>query len=158
MENNYLEHHGVLGMKWGVRKSRPSSGRTSSAKRASSFTFGRTKTKNKAKTRTNSEETKPKKKSIKDMSDDELKTQINRLELEKRYRDLSKVVNPQPSKKGKDFTMRVLEKIGENTLTNIGTQAANKALGTAINKAFKVDSNDTVNRIVNPNKGQSDKK
>ena len=106
MENNYLEHHGVLGMKWGVRKSRPSSGRTSSAKRASSFTFGRTKTKNKAKTRTNSEETKPKKKSIKDMSDDELKTQINRLELEKRYRDLSKVVNPQPSKKGKDCTMR----------------------------------------------------
>lgn len=158
MENNYLEHHGVLGMKWGVRKSRPSSGRTSSAKKASSFTFGRTKIKNKAKTRTNSEEAKPKKKSIKDMSDDELKTQINRLELEKRYRDLSKVVNPQPSKKGKDFTMRVLEKIGENTLTNIGTQAANKALGTAINKAFKVDSNDTVNRIVNPNKGQSDKK
>lgn len=136
MDNSTLKHYGILGMKWGVRRSPAQLG------------------KGKKKSAT-SEDIKPKKKTIKDMSDDELQARIKRLDMEKRYKDLSKSVK---STKGKDFTLRVLEKIGENTLVNIGTQVSNKALGEAINKAFGVDSSDTVKRIVNPNKGQSDKK
>jgi hypothetical protein len=136
-------------MKWGVRKSRPtsSSGRGLFRKRVK-----------KTEPKENQEVKAPKKKKISDLSDDELKTRIARLDLEKRYKELAKAVNPPKSTRGRDFALRVIEKIGENTLVNIGTQAANKGLGVAINKMFGVDSNDTANRIVNPNKGQSDKK
>lgn len=141
-----LTHHGVLGMKWGIRKDRSSESSEGLAKK-------------KKKLSSETQQTQlTKKRKLSDVPDDELKTKIIRLELEKRYKELSKSVNPPKSTRGKDFTLRVLEKIGENTLVNIGTQAANKGLGVAINKMFGVDSDDTVHRIVNPNKGQSDKK
>ena len=54
--------------------------------------------------------------------------------------------------------MNVLETIGKNTLTNIGTQAANHVLGEAINKLAGVSSDDKALRVVNPQKGQEVKK
>lgn len=149
MDNNTLKHHGIPGMKWGVRRFQNKDGtRTAAGKKRYDGDEAPTKT----------EKKEPKKRTIKDLSNDELNTKIKRLELEKRYKELATTVNPPKSTRGRDFALRVIEKIGENTLVNIGTQAANKALGEAINRGFSVDSSDTVNRIVNPNKGQSDKK
>lgn len=151
MENNTLTHHGIKGMKWGIRRFQNKDGSLTPAGKKRQRGEDSTDKESDAKT-TSSKATK---KSIKEMSSDELKERIARLELEKKVKDLNKDVN---SSRGKDFALRVLEKIGENTLTNLGTQVANKALGEAINKAFGVKSDDTIKRIVNPNKGQSDKK
>ena len=89
------------------------------------------------------------KKTVKDLSDDELRAKINRLELEKRLADLSKA--EATTSKGKEFIMDVLEKSGKN----ITTQLATYAMGTAVNKILKDVFNDDA--VVNPKKGQKDK-
>lgn len=134
MDNNYLAHYGVLGMKWGVRRasSKTSSSRSKSRSTKSLFSKKKPATKKKAKT----------KKSAKEMTDAELKKAIERLELERKYSSLS----PRKVNKGKDFVAKVIEKSGEN----IATQITTYAMGTAVNKIAGSE-------IVNPKKGQKDK-
>lgn len=150
MENNTLTHHGIKGMKWGIRRFQNKDGSLTPAGKK------RQRVENADENENKSETVNPKKKRLSELSDQELRDRINRLQLEKQYKELSK--DTANYRRGKDFALRVIEKIGENTLTNIGTQAANKALGIAINKAFKKDPYDATHRIVNPNKGQIDKK
>lgn len=141
-----LYHHGVLGMKWGVRKARKtsvSSKRT--AKKNDDTPRGLKKLLKK-----NEKVEKSRKKSVREFTDDELREKISRLELEKKYKDLSKANAPAQSK-GKVFVMDVLEKSGKN----IATQLATYTMGTMVNKAFKDIFDDA--SIVNPKKGQKDK-
>lgn len=193
-----LMHYGVPGMRWGVRKARPTSsgirwpfkrkeqanakdqpekpGLFKRKKKISEMTDDEIKAKlaridleNRLKEtlknqKANSNPNPPAKKKnvtykkLSELTNEELQTKIDRMALEKRYRDLAKEVNPPKSTRGRDFVLRVVEKIGENTIVNLGTQAINHGVGVAINNAFGVKSNDTQNRIVNPQKGQSDKK
>ena len=105
------------------------------------------------------------------MSDDEIKKRIERLKLENEYRTASK--KEQKKETARKFVSEVMLQIGKNTLTNIGSQAATHAFGTLINKACGVDIKNErfkkadgsfdkelyqMYRIVNPQKGQSDKK
>lgn len=93
MDNNELMHYGVLGMKWGVRRARKASSKKT--------TLFKKKSKSPA-----DQSSKPKKKSVKDMSDDELRKAINRLEMEKRFNDLS----PKQVSKGKQFVSDFMSK------------------------------------------------
>ncbi len=102
MENeSTLTHSGVLGMKWGHRKSRPAQKRS---------TTGR------MKFRGNSE--------IKDMSNEELKNRVNRLNMEQQYKRLNSSV----SQNGKKIVLGIL--IGSTTA--VGSKYAQKGIETGI--------------------------
>lgn len=97
-----LTHYGVLGMKWGRRR-----GRTTSVSNPSSD-------------HTKAKQLKTKKMS--EMSNDELRTLTQRLQLEKQYKDL----NVTPKAKGK--------KIVTEILTNSAKQAASKYVNQVVNQ------------------------
>lgn len=127
MENK-LYHFGIKGMKWGIRRYQNKDGSLTSAGKkrysdSSSVNDG-----------------------IKDLTDQELRDRINRLNLEKQYRDLTTPSGQKQVSRGKQFVTSVLETSGKN----IATQLVTYGMGTAVNKIFKAN-------IVNPKKGQKDK-
>ena len=103
--------------------------------------------------KTKAEDETPKKKKVSEMTDEEIQNRVSRLKLEQSLADLEKSMTAAPSKKkhAVDWISKIGKNVLDKSLENIGTQAVTYALGTAINKAIGQD-------IVNPKKGQSDKK
>lgn len=91
----------------------------------------------------------PKQKSIKDMSDDELRTVVNRLRLEQDYRNL----NPQKVSAGKKFANTVVNQVLVPAAVEIGKKAAKAMLEQAVSKATGLDIKDG-----NKDKKKDDKK
>ena len=107
MDNNELYHYGVLGMKWGVRKSR--GGGVSKTGRRGKTT----------KERPPAHEDYKKahsKKSVREMSDAELRSRINRLDMERRYQEL----NPSAKNRGRKYVNSII-KTGTTIATATGT-------------------------------------
>lgn len=146
MDNNkYLQHHGVKGMKWGVRRN---------LSKLDNKKIGSKKTEDSKNLKQKVNQTAPKSKqrSIKEMSDDEIRSKINRLTLEKDYkRLLSETSGQKQVSKGRAFVMDVLERSGKN----IATQATTYAMGKAVNRVFESIYGEP--EAINPKKGQKDK-
>lgn len=107
----YLEHYGVKGMKWGVRRSQKQLARARASQRTSY------------------------KKGPKELSTDELKRRVARMETEKRYIDL----NPTTANAaiGSQFTKKFVDSVGKQATRKLA--AATVAAGTtAIVTAFKL--------------------
>ena len=92
-----LSHHGIRGMKWGVRRT-PAQLSKSRGKKS--------------------------KRSAESMSDEELKKVVNRLNMEKQYKNLSK----QEMSKGRKFVTGVLTNSAKGALTAYTTSQMAKAL------------------------------
>lgn len=155
MNEETLRHYGVKGMKWGIIRTpeqlghkKKTSSKTTTQKKTSNSKVSSTKT---SKDAANAKPEKDKK-SVSEMSDDELKRLIERRQLEKRYAELM-AAPPKKEKyaRGKKFVLDILESSGKN----IGSQLVTYAMGKAVNKAFAGIFGD--DQIVNPKKGQKDK-
>ena len=134
MDNNELMHYGVLGMKWGVRRTPAQLGRkpTSSNKTLSGKKKPEPKPKAKTKSESPKEETAPKQKSVKEMSDEELNAAIRRMQLEQTYKELS----PQKVSTGKAVAKRILNNIVVPAAEDVGRQMVKTALTRAGNKTL----------------------
>ena len=126
--NNVIYHFGIKGMKWGIRRYQNKDGSLTAAGKKR---YGDSSSVNNE---------------IKDLTDQELRDRINRLNLERQYRDLTTPSGQKQTNKGKQFVTSVLETSGKN----IATQLVTYGMGAAVNKLFKAN-------IVNPKKGQKDK-
>lgn len=105
--NAFLEHHGVKGQKWGVRRNRNRV--KTSRKTASKTTFQKPPSR---------------------LTDAQLNSRIKRMELEKRYKELNK----NDVTEGKKFTSDVLKSSGKQVATTIIAGAALLAVGSALKK------------------------
>lgn len=95
MKTNSLAHYGILGMKWGIRRT------PEQLERASPKTSGR---------------------KLSELSDDEIQARIDRINLERRYKDLTKPEARKKSARGKEFCEDLLKDIGNNVAKNLGKQ------------------------------------
>lgn len=151
MNDNYLEHYGIPRRSgrypWGSG-SRPFQGDSpaakSSGKTKTSGKSGKTGLFKKGKTKTESSE-----EDISKISSEELQKKINRIQLEKQYRDLT--TKPKTVSKGR----QILNSILESSSKNIGTQLATYLMGNMVNSVAKALGSEA--DIVNPKKGQKDK-
>lgn len=115
MEQEYLVHHGILGMKWGIRRFQNKDGSLTAAGKKRQEELD------------NEQSNKPAKKSIKDMSDSELKEALNRQRMEREYLDLNRQIselNPKKVSAGKRF----ISYVGNNVIKPAATEAAKNTL------------------------------
>jgi hypothetical protein len=163
MENNELQHHGILGMKWGVRRFQTKTGaltREGRKRREAAAKAQETKRLKKEAEEQKKAHEEERQKALKsgtaqdiikfkgELTAKEINDAIDRIDAEAK---LSEYANSKSTSKGKKFVKDIME----NSAKNIGGQLVTYAMGRAANWMLGGVFNDP--KIVNPKKGQKDK-
>lgn len=126
--NNELYHHGIKGMRWGVRRTRAQLGYSSSPRKTKTQSQ---KVSSKQQRKVSSKQ--QRKNEMKNMSDAELRSRINRIQMEKQYMQLTE---PQLSP-GKKFVKDVLTNAAKQTVTNYTAKYMTKGMEVLMDQAKK---------------------
>lgn len=139
---NFIEHFGVKGMKWGVRRS-PAQLRSGSKGDDNPSS----KPKAAAKSESSSGNSRNPKKSVAEMSDKDLKAYVNRLQMEQQYAKMQ----PTPfSKKAQKFALDIVTQVAKQQLTN----ALSKQVGEQM-EAIKIMKRPGAPKLPSSLKGQT---
>lgn len=131
MDRRELYHYGIKGQKWGIRRYQNKDGTLTEAgkKRAEKLEKEYEDLTGKKPTSEGSSA----KKSVKDMTDEELNKAVNRLQLEQRYKSL----NPEKVSTGEKFIQKVSKDIVVPAATNASRNALQNALEPVLTDKLK---------------------
>lgn len=143
--SNELQHWGIKGMKWGVRRyqnkdgSLTPAGRKRSAKLKEEYTNLTGKRLVKKSTNSKSQQS-DRPKTAREMTDEELRTKTNRMNLENNYDtalNRMRELHPQQVSAGKKFVDKVVKDVFVPAATEAGKNAVRKYLDDVLEKSMK---------------------
>ena len=124
MSSNELIHHGIRGMRWGVRRYQNKDGTLTKAGRKKMAKLDKEYSKLTGQNRNRNRNTESPNTRLSKMTDDEIRTRINRINLERDYLDL---INNQDSinkqSEGKSFIKTVRSDVIKPVAIDLGRQA-----------------------------------
>jgi hypothetical protein len=121
--DDFLAHYGVKGMKWGIRKDRSSgSGGLSRSERKAEKKAVKKEEKQLRKIGTTSSSSVR----LRDLTDEELRKRLNRIQMEKQYADLTRTTSTGEkfANRSKQVAAEVLTNVARSTLTSLAKSHA----------------------------------
>lgn len=148
MNSNELMHHGIHGMRWGVRRYQNKDGSLTAAgrKRINQLDSeyqrltGKKLSKSSADVKKTESKPKSKSKSISEMTNEEIQEKINRITLEQNLKSLT----PKKISAGKRFTETVMNDVITPAATDVGKQLARSMFADGVNKVFNLEGDNKV--------------